>query len=416
VTADVIIIGGGIVGLSIAMQLTERFPNLSVTVVEKESCVAAHQTGHNSGVIHAGVYYTPGSLKAQFCREGSAATYSFCHEHSLPVEQCGKLIVATNDVESSRLKNILTRCLQNGLDAKWIDGIELSRIEPRIVGRYGILVRTSGIADYPTIARTMARIFEARSGEILLKHRVIGMREESDGIIVETEKRTLRARFAIVCGGLMADRLAQMCGLNIDFRIVPFRGEYFRLPDAKNEIVNHLIYPVADPDLPFLGVHLTRMIGGYVTVGPNAVLAMAREGYRWRDVSRRDLWEMAVFPGMRKLLRQHSQFAGRELLNSIFRRGFLRECRKYCPELNLDDLQPYPAGVRAQAVKADGTMVHDFLVLRGRRSLHVCNAPSPAATAALPIGRYIVDECTDAFNLAASVSSPGRFHLVKNTS
>jgi len=180
--------------------------------------------------------------------------------------------------------------------------------------------------------------------------------------------------------------------------------------------VNHLIYPVADPDLPFLGVHLTRMIGGYVTVGPNAVLAMAREGYRWRDVSRRDLWEMAVFPGMRKLLRQHSQFAGRELLNSIFRRGFLRECRKYCPELNLDDLQPYPAGVRAQAVKADGTMVHDFLVLRGRRSLHVCNAPSPAATAALPIGRYIVDECTDAFNLAASVSSPGRFHLVKNTS
>ena len=283
-------------------------------------------------------------------------------------------------------------------------------MEPRIAGKNAIVVRASGIADYPAIARTMARIIETRGGEILVDHRVIDMREELDGVVVETEKRTLRARFVVVCGGLMADRLAQMCGIDLDFRIVPFRGEYFRLPDAKNNIVNHLIYPVPDPALPFLGVHLTRMIGGYVTVGPNAVLAMAREGYRWRDINPRDLWEMAMYPGVRKLLREHSQFAARELLNSVFRRGYLAECRKYCPELNLDDLQPYPAGVRAQAVKIGGTMIHDFLVLRGRRSLHVCNAPSPAATAALPIGWYIVDQCTKTFNLTAASTSVGPNH------
>jgi L-2-hydroxyglutarate oxidase len=188
-----------------------------------------------------------------------------------------------------------------------------------------------------------------------------------------------------------------MCGIDIDFRIVPFRGEYFRLPDAKKDIVNHLIYPVPNPDLPFLGVHLTRMIGGYVTVGPNAIIAMAREGYRWCDISRSDLWEMATFPGVRKLLRAHSKFAARELLNSVFRRGYLAECRKYCPELKLDDLQPHPAGVRAQAVTTKGTMIHDFLILRSRRSLHVCNAPSPAATSALPIGRHLVDRLSQEF-------------------
>jgi L-2-hydroxyglutarate oxidase len=408
VTIDVIVIGGGIVGISTAMQLTEQFPDLSITVVEKEASVASHQTGHNSGVIHAGVYYTPGSLKAKFCRDGSDSTYAFCHEYGLPVEQCGKLIVATNDAESSRLKDLFARCLKNELDPQWVDSTSIQRIEPRIVGQNGILVRSSGIADYPAITRTMARVVKARGGEIMLDHRVIDIREESDGVIVETEKRTLRACFVVVCGGLMADRLAQMCGIDIDFRIVPFRGEYFRLPDTKNTIVNHLIYPVPDPELPFLGVHLTRMIGGYVTVGPNAIIAMAREGYRWRDVSPRDLWEMAKFPGVRRLLREHSRFAARELFNSAFRRGYLAQCRKYCPELRFNDLQPHPAGVRAQAVKYDGTMIHDFLVLRGRRSLHVCNAPSPAATAAIPIGRYIVDQCSETFNWTIAGSTRPR--------
>jgi L-2-hydroxyglutarate oxidase len=401
VSADLIVIGGGIVGLSTAMQLGERFPNLEIILVEKEAVVAAHQTGHNSGVIHAGVYYAPGSLKARFCRDGSEATYAFCRANGLPAERCGKLIVAGTGEESSRLKELYSRCRQNGLDPTWIAADRLAEIEPRIVGRDAILVESSGITDYPAIARTMSRRFETSGGRVLLQHRVIGIREAADGVVVETDRGALRARYVVACGGLMADRLARLCGLDPDFQILPFRGEYFRLPDAKNDIVKHLIYPVPDPNLPFLGVHLTRMIGGYVTVGPNAVLAMAREGYRWRDVSLQDLAHMAGFPGTRKLLARHARFAAREVVNSVFRRGYLRECRKYCPELQLEDLQPEAAGVRAQAVKADGTLIHDFLVLRGRRSLHVCNAPSPAATAALPIGRHLVEQCVAAFGIAA---------------
>ncbi len=400
-SADLIVIGGGIVGLSTAMQLAERFPHLCIVLVEKEAAVAAHQTGHNSGVIHAGVYYAPGSLKARFCREGSEATYAFCRNNGLPTERCGKLIVAVNGEESSRLQALYSRCQQNGLDPTWLDARRLGEIEPRIVGREAILVEASGITDYAAIARRMGQLFETSGGRILLRHRVTGIHEAADGIVVETDRGALHARYAVACGGLMADRLARMCGLGLDFHILPFRGEYFRLPDSKNAIVKHLIYPVPDPNLPFLGVHLTRMIGGYVSVGPNAVLAMAREGYRWRNWSLRDLALMAGFPGTRRLLARHARFAAREFVNSVFRRGYLRECRKYCPELRLEDLQPMAAGVRAQAVTPDGTMIHDFLVLRGRRSLHVCNAPSPAATAALPIGRYLVEQCIAAFDIAA---------------
>jgi L-2-hydroxyglutarate oxidase len=398
VTTDILVIGGGIVGLSAAMQLTERYSDLSVTVIEKEAALASHQTGHNSGVIHAGVYYAPGSLKARFCREGSEATYAFCRNHGLPVEQCGKLIVATNPLEESRLEDLLTRCRSNGLAPQWIDGYELRRMEPHIVGRSAILVSTSGIADYPAIARKMAAIVEQRGGKVLLESPVIALRESRDEVIADTPRLTLRARFAIVCAGLMADRMAGMCGIPLDFKIVPFRGEYFRLPEAMNGIVSRLIYPVPNPELPFLGVHLTRMIGGYVTVGPNAVLALAREGYRWRDLNPRDLLEMAMFPGLHKMLRQHGRSAVREFVNSVFKRGYLAECTKYCPELTLEHLEPHPAGVRAQAVQADGTMIHDFLIKRSRRSLHVCNAPSPAATAALPIGRYLVDRFSEEFS------------------
>jgi (S)-2-hydroxyglutarate dehydrogenase len=403
-TIDVIVIGGGIVGLSAALHLTKRYPELSVTVLEKETTLASHQTGHNSGVIHAGVYYTPGSMKARFCREGAQATYAFCRQHALPVEQCGKLIVATSDLEVVRLKELFARCLRNELRPQWIDEPELRRIEPHIIGRCAILVPTSGITDYPAIAQTMARLVREHGGEVLAESPVLAMREESSGIIIETPNRTFRSRFAIVCAGLMADRLALMCGLDIDFRIVPFRGEYFRLPNAMSGIVHRLIYPVPNPDLPFLGIHLTRMIGGYVTVGPNAVLALAREGYRWRDLNPRDLAEMAMYPGLHKLLRQHGRTAIRELVNSVFRRGYLGECRKYCPELTVDDLEPHPAGVRAQAVKADGSMIHDFLIMRGRRSLHVCNAPSPAATSALPIGQHLVNRFAEEFSLMADGS------------
>lgn len=411
--ADLIVVGAGIVGLSTAMQLSERHPHLSILVVEKERTIAAHQTGHNSGVIHAGVYYAPNSLKARFCKEGAKATYAFSHRHGLPTERCGKLIVATNDVEMQRLSELYGRCQQNGLAPRFVEGAELSRIEPNIVGRAAILVTSSGIADYPAIARTMARIIEDRGGQILLGQAVTALREESDCVIVEAGGRVLRARHAVVCGGLMADRLARMCGIDVDFRIVPFRGEYFRLSAANNDIVKHLIYPVPDPSLPFLGVHLTRMIGGYVTVGPNAVLALAREGYSWRDVSVGDLADMATFGGFWKLIGHNLGSAAREFHNSIFRKGYLAECQKYCPGLSLADLEPYPAGVRAQAVLADGSMVHDFLVRRGRRTLHVCNAPSPAATAALPIGAHLVSQCEEAFGLQAA-SAPASISKEQN--
>ena len=400
ISADILIVGGGLVGMSTAMQLAERRPDARIVLLEKESSLAAHQSGHNSGVIHAGVYYAPGSLKARYCREGSAATYAFSARHGLKTERCGKLIVATNDIELARLHDLHRRCGENGLDPEWLDAAALTRLEPQIVGQAAILTESSGIADYPAITRTMGQVFEAAGGQILLDHTVTAMREDADEVVVEAGGRTIRARHAVVCGGLMADRLARMCGLEIDFSIVPFRGEYFRLPASKNDIVQHLIYPVPDPSLPFLGVHLTRMIGGYVTVGPNAVLALAREGYGWGDVSPGDIWEMARFPGFWKLMAKHPASGATELANSLFRSAYLAQCRKYCPSLSLEDLQPYRAGVRAQAVSKDGVMIHDFLIYRGRRSLHVCNAPSPAATAALPIGAHLVSQFEEAFGAA----------------
>lgn len=398
--ADVLIVGGGIVGVSTAMQLIERHPGLSVLLLEKEASLAAHQSGHNSGVIHAGVYYAPGSLKAEFCRRGAAATYEFARRHEVRVEQCGKLIVATENVEMERLNALYARCQQNRLEPQVLDEAALRELEPRIAGRAAIRVAASGIADYPGMTTTMARLAQEQGARILLSQRVEALHEDENGVTAETSGGRFRAKHAIVCAGLMADRLAKMCKVNLDFRIVPFRGEYYRLPASKNDIVKHLIYPVPDPALPFLGVHLTRMIGGYVTVGPNAVLALAREGYRWRDASLKDLAGMATFPGFWKMLGKHCTSGLVEMRNSLWKRGYLELCRRYCPELALSDLEPYPSGVRAQAVMADGSMVHDFLIRSSRRSLHVCNAPSPAATSALPIGAHLVDEFDKRFDLA----------------
>jgi L-2-hydroxyglutarate oxidase len=382
------------------MQLIERHPGLSVLLLEKEASLAAHQSGHNSGVIHAGVYYTPGSLKAEFCRRGADATYEFARRHGVPVERCGKLIVATEEVEVERLNALYARCQQNRLDPQMLGESALRELEPRIAGRAAIRVATSGIADYPAMTATMARLAQERGAQILLNQRVDALHEDENGITAETSGGRFRARHAIICAGLMADRLANMCKVDLDFRIVPFRGEYYRLPATKNDIVKHLVYPVPDPALPFLGVHLTRMIGGYVTVGPNAVLALAREGYRWRDANLKDLAGMAAFPGFWKMLGKHGASGLSEMRNSLWKRGYLELCRRYCPELTLADLDPYPSGVRAQAVMADGSMVHDFLIRSSQRSLHVCNAPSPAATSALPIGAYLVEAFDKRFNIA----------------
>ncbi|WP_394848505.1 L-2-hydroxyglutarate oxidase [Pendulispora brunnea] len=394
---DLAIVGGGIVGLATALHVTERYPGLSVVVIEKESTLAAHQTGRNSGVIHAGVYYQPGSLKARFCKEGALATMQFCKDHGLPFEQCGKLLVATDPGELERMGALHERCIANGLTVERLDAAELVRREPHIVGVGALFVPATGIVDYGLVARTMGKLITERGGEILTGTRVEAIREEPSGITIEAGRKTISARHLVVCAGVMADRLAKMCGLDLDFQIVPFRGEYYRLGDDKNDIVRHLIYPIPDPALPFLGVHLTRMIGGYVTVGPNAVLAFAREGYRFGDVNYRDLSEMISYPGFRRVIRANLRSGISEMWNSLSKQAYLALCRRYCPELKLDDLTPYRAGIRAQAVLADGSLVHDFLIRETARSIHVCNAPSPAATSAIPIARELVTRATSQF-------------------
>jgi (S)-2-hydroxyglutarate dehydrogenase len=386
---DLAVIGGGIVGLSTAMQMTERFPGISVAVLEKEPALARHQTGRNSGVIHAGVYYQPGSLKAQFCREGVEATTQFCRERGIAYEQCGKLLVATDETELPRMEALYERARANGIDIERLDKAEVARREPRIRGLGGLFVKTTGIVDYAQIARAMAGVVAERGGAILTSSEVAHIEETPTGVTLEVGRDRIRARHVIAAAGLQADRIARLCGVDVDFRIVPFRGEYYRLRSDKDQIVNHLIYPIPDPELPFLGVHLTRMIGGYVTVGPNAVLAFAREGYGFSTVSLRDLREMATFRGFRRVIRENLKSGALEMANSLLKSRYLALCRRYCPELELSDLSPYRAGVRAQAVLADGTMVHDFLIGETERTIHVLNAPSPAATSSIPIGRHI---------------------------
>jgi L-2-hydroxyglutarate oxidase len=386
---DLAVIGGGIVGLSTAMQMTERFPGISVAVLEKEPALARHQTGRNSGVIHAGVYYQPGSLKAQLCREGVEATTRFCCEHGIPYEQCGKLLVATDAGELPRMEALYERARVNGLDVERLDKAEVARREPRIRGLGGVFVKTTGIVDYAQVAKAMADMVAERGGAILTSSEVAHIEETPSGVTLDVGRDRIRAQHVIAAAGLQADQIARLCGVDVDFRIVPFRGEYYRLGSDKDHIVNHLIYPIPDPALPFLGVHLTRMIGGYVTVGPNAVLAFAREGYGFGDVSLRDLREMATFPGFRKVIRTNLKSGALEMANSLLKSRYLALCRRYCPELELSDLSPYRSGVRAQAVLADGTMVHDFLIGETDRTIHVLNAPSPAATSSIPIGRHI---------------------------
>ncbi|WP_087720859.1 MULTISPECIES: L-2-hydroxyglutarate oxidase [Halomonadaceae] len=387
---DFIIIGGGILGMSTAMQLIRAYPDHKMLLVEKESGPAQHQTGHNSGVIHAGVYYTPGSLKARFCLEGNRATKQFCDEHGIAYDECGKLLVATSDLEMQRMQALWERTEANGLERYWLSADELREREPNITGMGGIFVPSSGIVSYAEVAAAMGREFEAAGGEIRCSTPVTGLEERSGEVVVKTGQGEFTTRHLVSCSGLMADRVVRMLGIEPDFTICPFRGEYYLLPPEHNRIVNHLIYPIPDPSMPFLGVHLTRMIDGTVTVGPNAVLAWKREGYRKNDFSLSDTMAMLTNPGIRKVLKTNLRPGLIELKNSLYKKGYLAEVRKYCPSLTLDDLKPYPAGVRAQAVSNDGKLVDDFLFVNTKRTVNVCNAPSPAATSAIPIGEHIV--------------------------
>ncbi|THD84787.1 L-2-hydroxyglutarate oxidase [Aliigemmobacter aestuarii] len=394
-TADVIILGGGIVGLATALELQRRMGRARLILIEKEAAVALHQSGRNSGVIHAGVYYAPGSLKARFCRAGVAATRDFCDEHAIPHQTCGKLIVATDANEVVRMRALQDRAEANGIPIEPLTGAEARALEPNIRAEAALLSPSTGIVDYAAVARRMAELFTARGGQIRTGLRVTGGGDLPGGVILRTDQGALTAGKAVICAGLHADRLALAFGAQTDtgaaFRIIPFRGEYFRILHQPDNLVNHLIYPVPDPDRPFLGVHLTRKMDGGFTVGPNAVLAGGREAYSRLAVAPRDLAGSLVWPGFWRLVARNFTPAMGELAASASTRLYLARVRKYCDRIALADLAPYRAGVRAQAVARDGRLIDDFLFARTANSLHVCNAPSPAATAAIPIAAHVAD-------------------------
>ncbi len=394
---DFAIVGGGIVGLAAAREILRARPGASIVILEKESGVARHQTGHNSGVIHAGIYYAPGSLKARFCREGAAATKAFCAEQGIKFENCGKLLVATNDREQAQMGALFERAKQNGITAERIDAAGLRRLEPNITGTGALRVPSTGIVDYKLVAAAFAQIAAAKGADLQLGTDIIAIREDPDAVEISTVQQTWRARFLIVCAGLQSDRLAKLAGLKIDHCIVPFRGEFYTLPQSRTGLINHLIYPIPDPSLPFVGIHLTRTIDGRIIVGPNAVLGFAREGYKKFSFRPQDVLDYLAFPGFWKVVQTHFASGVEEMRNSLFKRGYLAQCRKYCPGLSLADLQPGLTGIRAQAVLRDGTLVHDFLFAETARMLHVCNAPSPAATSAIPIARMIAEKVLTRF-------------------
>ncbi|MCB1388881.1 MAG: L-2-hydroxyglutarate oxidase [Rhodobacteraceae bacterium] len=386
---DFCIVGGGIVGLATARALLAARPGASLVLLEKEAALGRHQTGHNSGVIHSGIYYAPGSLKARLCREGAARTKDFCRAHAIPVEERGKLIVATRADEVPRLDALHARAVENGVRASLVDAAGIAEREPAIRGLKAISVPDAAIVDYRRVLQSLAEDLAAEGAEIRFGMAPDSIVETGDAVTVRCGDMQLRARHLVACAGLQSDRIARMAGLRIAHRIVPFRGEYWRLDSRCDGIVDAMIYPVPEPGLPFLGVHLTPMIGGYVTVGPNAMLGLAREGYPKGSVTPRDVADMAAFPGFWLSLARNLRPGLAELGNSLFKRRYLAACQRYCPSLRLDDLQPMAPGIRAQAVGRDGSMLHDFLFLQTERMLHVCNAPSPAATSALPIGDMI---------------------------
>ncbi len=383
------VIGAGIVGLSTAHHLLAAEPDASVVVLEGAGAVAAHQTGHNSGVIHSGIYYEPGSLKARFCKAGERATKEFCAEHGIAFDECGKLIVATTPAELARMAALEERAAVNDITCRRVSREELTELEPNVTGLGALHLPRTGVVDYRLVARRLVNLIVDAGGTVHTNQRVTAISETFAGVSISTESATMTCDRLVVCGGLQADRLAEMAGVPIDVQIIPFRGEYFQLSTERSGFVRRLIYPVPDPDLPFLGVHLSPTIAGAITVGPSAVLGLAREGYPKFSVNPRDVARMAAFPGLWRVARANVRLGAKEVRNSLFKRSYLRECRKYAPGLVAADLLPYEAGIRAQAVRRDGALVHDFVIERTGRMIHVLNSPSPAATAALPIGRHL---------------------------
>jgi L-2-hydroxyglutarate oxidase len=388
---DVIIVGGGIVGLAVALEITKRFPRLRLLLLEKEDRVGRHQSGHNSGVIHSGVYYKPGSQKALLCVEGARAMIEFCRTHAIPHQICGKVIVATHEEEFPRLEELRRRGEANGLFGLQMIGPEqLREVEPHASGLRALIVPSTGITDYAMVCEKYAELIRVQGGTILTSTPVTGLRNLTDELVVETSGAAFSTTYLINCAGLFSDRIAGMAGGKLDVIIVPFRGEYFDLIPERSSLVRALIYPVPDPQFPFLGVHFTRRVGGTVDAGPNAVLAFRREGYHRTDFSPRDLVSSLAFPGFWRMAAKHWRSGLDEFHRSFSKPAFVRALQRLLPELRAEDLIPGGSGVRAQALRRDGSLVDDFLFVPAGRMLHVLNVPSPAATASLVIGRSIV--------------------------
>jgi L-2-hydroxyglutarate oxidase len=401
-TYDLAVIGAGILGLATARELLGRHPGLRVAIVEKEDAIAVHQSGHNSGVIHSGMYYAPGSLKAKLCTEGAREMYAFCAQRGIPTDRRGKVIVAVDEEELPRLETLHQRGLANGVEGLEVVGQErLRELEPHCVGVKALWSPNTGIVNYSRVADAYAADVKAAGAELLLGRQVIGLASNADGMTLETSGGELQAKHVVACGGLYADRLARMTGGSGDPQIVPFRGDYWMLTPEKRHLARNLIYPVPDPSFPFLGVHFTpRIEDGAVWLGTNAVLAFAREGYGRLETRPGELVEALRYPGFQKLARKYWKTGLAEMARDFSKPAFLRSLQRYVPELTAADLIPGPSGVRAQALAPDGTLVDDFVFdVQGRQVIHVRNAPSPAATSSLTIARLIADKADEVFSL-----------------
>jgi len=399
---DIAVIGGGIVGMSFAMQAAEAFPGARLIVLEKEDGLARHQTGHNSGVIHSGVYYKAGSLKARLCVAGAREMVEFCGQHGIPHEACGKLIVATSDDEAARLDDLLARGEANGLTGlRLVEGAAMREVEPHVGGVRALKVPTTGITDYTLVTEKYAELAMERGVEVKIGAGVVGFGHTDGEVIVKTRAGEFATRYVVNCAGLYSDHVAQLAGHDPGMMLVPFRGEYYDLAPARANLVRALIYPVPDPAYPFLGVHFTRRIHGNVDAGPNAVLAGRREGYRRTDFDLGETMEVIEYAGFRAMARRHWKNGLGEMRRSWSKREFVRSCQLLVPEVRMEDMTAGGSGVRAQAVEHDGTLVDDFRFVARERFLHVLNVPSPAATASLPIGREIVDMVKKAGVVAA---------------
>ena len=388
--SSAIVIGGGIVGLASAWQLTQKYPGMRVTVLEKEAVVARHQTGHNSGVLHSGIYYKPGSLKARNCREGKLAMEAFCEREGIPYEICGKVIVATEEKELAGLGKLFEKGQANGVVCEMIGPEKLLELEPHVRGIKAIHVREAGIAAYTRVCQRLAELVAEAGGRVVTSARATAIRHLPESVVVETTAGAFEAGWLINCAGLQSDRVTALSGAKPPAKIVPFRGEYFELTPEAAKLCRNLIYPVPDPNFPFLGVHYTRMIGGGVECGPNAVLALAREGYTWSDINIADLAEVLTYPGFLRMMAKHWAMASYEVWRSLSKAAFTKALQRLIPEIRESDLHAAPAGIRAQALTVEGTLVDDFLLQESPRIVNVCNAPSPAATASLAIGAHVV--------------------------